>query len=193
MLRRRGMAQDKNKSAASVVCHHECLLSLMLMPKSNGLTRLQIIQQGRREAERALLNLHSSLLQAVPGIKAEPEEAGLGPESNPYLAQPVVQVHEAHIVPPQGAGSSQAGPSSQAGTALGDTSDGMARSAYEPDAAVRAFAAVLPRSLVGGETKTGHGRQGGDGQGGLDIEEGDLMGPEELSWRPASHLDSKGE
>jgi hypothetical protein len=158
----------------------------------------QIIQRGRREAEKALLNLHTSLLQAVPGIKAEPSDLTVAAATNPYTAPPEVQVVPAQV----GAGlqgptgmdvDTHQGQGGQQQLAVaGDGSGGgegvLQRSAYQREAALRAFSAVLPKPKA-------EGQQGGEGGGGgVVIEPGDLYSAEELelSWRSVSHLDNKG-
>jgi hypothetical protein len=159
----------------------------------------QIIQRGRREAEKALLNLHTSLLQAVPGIKAEPTDLTVAAATNPYTAPPEVQVVVAQLgAAPQGPASmevdtqqGQQQPQQHLALAGGGAADGdgvLQRSAYQREAALRAFSAVLPKMKA-------EGQQGGEGGGGgVVIEAGDLYSAEELelSWRSVSHLDNKG-
>ncbi|KAJ9523086.1 hypothetical protein QJQ45_023928, partial [Haematococcus lacustris] len=155
----------------------------------------EIIQNGQRQAERALGRLHQGLMKA--SAARPPAAAPDDPTRTVFDAAPEVQ-----LLPLQLASTSAGyAPTTQAGLSRAVRQQGQEQagagmlSAFEPDAAVRAFAAVLPSGSVlpaagaGNEHAEAGSRQGA---GALVIEAGDLFGPEELSWRSAVHMDSSG-
>lgn len=176
---------------------------------------MQILQQGRKQAEKALVQLHYSLTRSAAGPQqpalaaagADGDAAGQGADgagaaggsagqANPFLSVPdFLQIAAPPGVKAAPPGESSGGPG---GGEQGPGTSGAAGGsggAFEPGAALKSFAAVLgPEHTDDGAGAGGQGPGRGAGEGGgadlMLADPDDLMGPEELLWKSEHRVDT---